>query len=553
MVIINLLSPIIMFGQNVHIPDMNFKSLLVGNPNINTNGDTEIQLNEAIGVTGDLWCNGKKINELTGIEAFANITRLICYNNELKTLDVSKNLKLTTLDCQSNEINNLDLSSNLDLQKLYCNGNKLTNLDLKSCENLQFLQCGENDFSALDLSYNKALEEIHCSQFFNKSKVLNSINLPENKTMKSIVLSYNELKALDVSIYPELETLFIGYNKIKGIDVSKNPKLKELSIESNMDYDDTTDFQLDVSKNLLLEKLYCNETNIAKLDVSNNPALVVLQCGTPGYFKTKRKLSSLDISNNPSLEVLQCFGHNLTNLNLSKNQKISELNCSENKLQSLDISMCKELNQLDVSENNLSVVILPDSLKSNHESDNHLNFKDNPLDLNYKVYFSDTSFSKYGLAQEVSVRNGFNHVFKRGEIGYYYNDSNNLMTEYYKYEKYYTGKQEDSTFSYLNGKLTRLSRTSCLGSDRYVSKEEFYQTGEKKSQNFYLNGMKHGKNYSYFENGKINTETNYEKGKKHGISKEFYPNGILAKKSKYKYDKLRTEKRWLESGELNKN
>ena len=100
--IINLLSPIIMFGQNVHIPDMNFKSLLVGNPNINTNGDTEIQLNEAIGVTGDLWCNDKKINELTGIEAFANITRLICSNNELKTLDVSKNLKLTTLDCQSN-------------------------------------------------------------------------------------------------------------------------------------------------------------------------------------------------------------------------------------------------------------------------------------------------------------------------------------------------------------------------------------------------------------------------------------------------------------------
>ncbi|NDG30704.1 hypothetical protein EB118_11605 [bacterium] len=62
--VINLLSPIIMFGQNVHIPDMNFKSLLVGNPYINTNGDTEIQLNEAIGLTGDLWCNDKKINDL---------------------------------------------------------------------------------------------------------------------------------------------------------------------------------------------------------------------------------------------------------------------------------------------------------------------------------------------------------------------------------------------------------------------------------------------------------------------------------------------------------
>ena len=553
MFIINFLSPILIFGQNVNIPDINFKALLVGNPKINSNGDNEIQLNEAIGLTGDLYCDYQKINDLTGVEAFANITRLICHNNKLKTLDVSKNLKLTTLDCQNNEINNLDLSNNLDLQTLYCNQNKLKTLDLKTCKNLQFLQCGGNDLSALDLSYNKALEKIHCDHLYDNDKGLVSISLPESKTIKSIVLSFNELKDLDVSIYPELEMLAIAHNEIKDIDVSKNPKLKYLSIESNMDYDDTTEFQLDVSQNPLLEKLFCNSTNIAKLDVRNNPLLVVLQCGTPGFYKRKRKLTSIDISNNPSLEILHCFGHDLTNLNLSKNQKISELDCSNNKLQSIDISMCKELNQLDVSENNLSVVILPDSLKSNHESDNHLNFKDNPLDLNYKVYFSDTSFSKYGLAQEVSVRNGFNVVFKRGEIGYYYNDSNNLMTEYYKYEKYYTGKQEDSTFSYLNGKLTRLSRTSCLGSDRYVSKEEFYQTGQKKSYNFYFNHYKQGKNYSYFENGKINTETNYEEGKKHGVSKEFYPSGLLAKKSKYKNDKLKKEKRWLENGEVNKN
>ena len=40
--------PMIGFGQNVNIPDANFKAYLVGNTAINTNGDSEIQVSEAI-------------------------------------------------------------------------------------------------------------------------------------------------------------------------------------------------------------------------------------------------------------------------------------------------------------------------------------------------------------------------------------------------------------------------------------------------------------------------------------------------------------------------
>jgi len=36
--------PMIGFGQNVNIPDANFKAYLVGNRAINTNGDTEYKL-----------------------------------------------------------------------------------------------------------------------------------------------------------------------------------------------------------------------------------------------------------------------------------------------------------------------------------------------------------------------------------------------------------------------------------------------------------------------------------------------------------------------------
>ena len=40
--LILLCLPMIGFGQNVNIPDANFKAYLVGNSNINTNNDSEM-------------------------------------------------------------------------------------------------------------------------------------------------------------------------------------------------------------------------------------------------------------------------------------------------------------------------------------------------------------------------------------------------------------------------------------------------------------------------------------------------------------------------------
>ena len=42
-------------AQNVNIPDARFKSLLVANAALNTNGDAEIQLSEAQAYTGSLY------------------------------------------------------------------------------------------------------------------------------------------------------------------------------------------------------------------------------------------------------------------------------------------------------------------------------------------------------------------------------------------------------------------------------------------------------------------------------------------------------------------
>ena len=117
LLLILLCLPMIGFGQNVNIPDANFKAYLVGEPSINTNGDTEIQVSEATAFNGSISCAFQSISDLTGIEAFT---------------------ALTELDCGWNQLTSLNLSTNTALTKLYCTNNQLTSLDVRNGNNLNW-------------------------------------------------------------------------------------------------------------------------------------------------------------------------------------------------------------------------------------------------------------------------------------------------------------------------------------------------------------------------------------------------------------------------------
>jgi len=86
-------------AQNVNIPDVNFKTYLIENPEINTNGDSEISVTEAQSFTGAINCSNMNISDLTGIEAFVNITELDCRGNQLTSLDMNTNTALTIFVC----------------------------------------------------------------------------------------------------------------------------------------------------------------------------------------------------------------------------------------------------------------------------------------------------------------------------------------------------------------------------------------------------------------------------------------------------------------------
>ena len=204
-----------LFGQNVYIPDANFKTYLVGNPDINTNGDTEIQLSEATPFDGQIVCNYENIFDLTGIEAFTALTSLSCYFNQLTSLDLSQNTALYYLRCDNNELTGLDVGQNTALTHLECSSNQLISLDVSQNIALTVLNCGGNQLTGLDVSQNTALTVLGCGGY-----QLTSLDVSQNTALEGLYCANNQLTSLDVSQNIALTELYCFDNQLTCLNVA---------------------------------------------------------------------------------------------------------------------------------------------------------------------------------------------------------------------------------------------------------------------------------------------------------------------------------------------
>lgn len=106
--------------DSTHFPDDNFTAYV--ELYCDKDHDGTLSQDELNGVT-ELYVDHANIKDLTGIELFPNLEKLVCKNNNLTRLDVSKNTKLTKLYCEFNQLTGLDLSKNTALTILGCSGN----------------------------------------------------------------------------------------------------------------------------------------------------------------------------------------------------------------------------------------------------------------------------------------------------------------------------------------------------------------------------------------------------------------------------------------------
>jgi hypothetical protein len=218
------------FGQDVYIPDANFKSCLVNNTAINTDGDSEIQVSEASAFTDTIYCNNLNISDLTGIEAFTALTYLNVNGNLLTSLDVSSNTALTYLNVNSNLLTSLDMSNNPALGYLSCEYNQLTSLDVSDNTALGVLYCRTNQLPSLDVSGATALITLNCQE-----NQLTSLNVSSNTALTGLSCGFCQLTSLDVSNNPALTYLYCFYNQLECLNAKNgnNTTLYQLFAQGN--------------------------------------------------------------------------------------------------------------------------------------------------------------------------------------------------------------------------------------------------------------------------------------------------------------------------------
>ena len=179
------------------------------------------------------------ITDLTGIEYFKGLKVLVCQNNALETLDLTKCPELRSIDCSGNAtLSRIELAEDSLLIVLDCNR---TTLDLKQAlprwKNLAGLDCRGMQLMELDMSGNPRLSFVACSN--NQIDTLSlagtgigSLYCGENgmrhidfggdtlHSLAGLECSFNRLTELDLSLAPGLGAVGFLNNRLACMDFS---------------------------------------------------------------------------------------------------------------------------------------------------------------------------------------------------------------------------------------------------------------------------------------------------------------------------------------------
>ncbi len=128
-------------------PDAAFRNYLLSQ---SYGSDAVLSSEEADAVT-TLSVSQKQIASLSGIEWFREIKRLVCFSNQLTSLNLRYNNDLTKVECYENKITSLNVKWLPNLNTLQCHNNKLIAITLGENSNLTQLFCYRNQMKAPEM------------------------------------------------------------------------------------------------------------------------------------------------------------------------------------------------------------------------------------------------------------------------------------------------------------------------------------------------------------------------------------------------------------------
>lgn len=247
------------------IPNKNFEQAL-----IDFKIDTDNAINHRV-LTADIrsvtkldisYANGNDeltgiglINNVSGIEKFANLEEFTAVKQSFLTLDLSNMLSLKRISMYDVPMRSIDLSGS------------------KNIESILIWAC--------------KLQQIDVSQL---------------KVLKALNIWSNELTEVDLSNNPEIGGLNVRWNNISKLDVSNLEKLKGLDFVGN------NISEINLESNINLTSLSASDNILTELDLSNNPKLNGLACDNNNLdhinLKNGSNESFLNTNNIPPLTVI---------------------------------------------------------------------------------------------------------------------------------------------------------------------------------------------------------------------------------------------------------
>lgn len=192
----------------------------------------------------------KNCTDLTGIAYFANLTTLSCEHNGLKELNLEDNESLTKLYCSDNQLTTLDVSKNVKLRILQCANNGMEKLNLGDITQLTSLQCEYNNLTELDVSKNPYLEELQCRE--NK---LRRVVIGNKYRLTGLYLQGNQLTSLDLSGTTSKILNLDNLWQRRAIDVDEDGTFDLSSLPEGFDVDKTSGW-VDGTPNENILKVY---------------------------------------------------------------------------------------------------------------------------------------------------------------------------------------------------------------------------------------------------------------------------------------------------------
>lgn len=243
---------------------------------------------------GDALKDGDKIYLLSDLEL------LDCAGSPIRSLNLRYNVKLRTLDLDGcDDLSFLDLNTNPKLSELHCFCKSLKRLELLEGHEIDGINVNLGQHrhipESVEIVYTPRIEDMVFKRFILDNYDFNYdsfVSLAEAAEVESMNIPSDEYSGI-ASLYG------IGmFTSLKGLDVSSQGLLTEL----------------DLSRQVSLTVLVCDNTSVKTLDLRDCPVLVSL-------YAQNTSLVSLDLSHNPALKEAYLSGSPIKTLYLTAAQK----------------------------------------------------------------------------------------------------------------------------------------------------------------------------------------------------------------------------------------